>query len=359
MIKRTKTRKIYIGSVAIGGGAPISVQSMTNTDTRDVQATLEQIKRVADAGCDIIRCAVPDEKAAKCLCEICEASPLPVIADIHFRGELALLSLDADIKGLRINPGNLENPEDIARIAEKAGDKNVPIRVGVNAGSLSKKWREEIHQGTCTVEEAMVESALVHVRLLEKQGFELIKIALKSSHVPTTIQAYRLMANRCDYPFHVGITEAGTPRIGIVKSCVGIGALLSEGLGDTLRVSLTADPEQEVFVGINILQSLGLREQGTEIISCPMCGRMEINLLPLVEKVEQHLAKETIPIKVAVMGCIVNGPGEAREADVGIAGGKGSGALFRGGEIVRSVPEEELFTALAAEIDKIIEEKKK
>lgn len=353
MMERRKTRRIHIGDVPIGDGAPISIQSMTKTDTRDAKATLEQIHKVAKAGCDIIRCAVPDEKAAIALKEICAESPLPVIADIHFSHKLALMALDAGVKGLRLNPGNIRKPEYVRMIAEKAGKAGIPIRVGVNAGSITDAWREKVHKGQCAIEEAMVESALGQIRLLEESGFDQIKVALKASDVLTTIKAYRLMASRCDYPFHVGITEAGTPGTGIIKSSIGIGALLLEGLVDTLRVSLTADPEEEVFVGIRILQSLGLRIPGPEVISCPTCGRVEIDIRSIAERVERHLSGETFPIKVAVMGCVVNGPGEAREADVGIAGGKGVGVLFCKGEIIGTYPEGELFDALIREIDRI------
>lgn len=357
VIKRRKTRRINIGNVPVGDGAQISVQSMTKTDTRDIVATLAQINRLAEAGCEIIRCAVPDEKAAGALREICAASPLPVIADIHFSHKLALQALEAGVQGLRLNPGNLRNPEHVKIVAGEALSRKIPIRVGVNAGSLSDTWREKIHQGFITTEEAMVESALGQIHLLEDCGFDRIKIALKASDVLTTIKAYRLMAQRCDYPFHVGITEAGTPRTGIIKSCLGIGALVFEGLADTLRVSLTADPEEEVFTGIKILQYLGLREAGPDLISCPSCGRTEIDLRNLACRVEQALARETIPITVAVMGCMVNGPGEAREADVGIAGGKGQGIVFRKGEIVERVEEKDLFDALLREIEKIKQQK--
>ena len=353
---RRKTRQIHIGGIPIGGGAPITVQSMTKTDTADVAATLEQIHRLASAGCDIIRCAVPDEKAAAALREICAESPMPVIADIHFSHKLALLAIESGAAGLRLNPGNIRQPEHIKAVAEAAAARNIPIRVGVNAGSISKEWREKIERAECSLPEAMVESALVHIRLLEDLGFNQIKVALKASDVPTTIKAYRLMATRCDYPFHAGITEAGTARTGVIKSSVGLGILLSEGLVDTLRVSLTADPEEEVFAGLRILQSVGLRQSGPELISCPTCGRIQMDLRVLAEKVEEYLAAIKTPIKVAVMGCAVNGPGEAKEADVGVAGGKGEGLVFRKGEIIRRVPERELFSALIEEIKAFINE---
>lgn len=353
MIERRKTRRIHIGDIPIGDGAPITVQTMTKTDTRDVKTTLEQIQRVARTGCDIIRCAVPDEKAALALKDICAESPLPVVADIHFSHKLALTALDAGIKGLRLNPGNIQKPEFVKKIAQKAGEAGIPIRVGVNAGSLTDAWREKVHKGECTIEEAMVESAMGQIRILEECGFNQMKVALKASDVLTTIKAYRLMASQCDYPFHVGITEAGTPGTGIIKSSIGIGALLLEGLVDTLRVSLTADPEEEVLVGIKMLRILGLRTPGPEVISCPTCGRVEIDIRSIADKLERHLSGETSPIKVAVMGCVVNGPGEAREADVGIAGGKGTGVLFSKGEIIGTYPEGELFDALIREIDRI------
>lgn len=356
-IKRRQSRKIYLGNVPIGGGAPVSVQSMTKTDTRDTEATLKQIRRVAAAGCDIIRVAVPDEKAANSLPGIVEKSPIPVIADIHFNPELAIMSLDARVHGLRLNPGNIKNPDRIREIAEKAGEKNVPVRVGVNSGSLPKDMRKKVGEEEMSLVEAMVESAMRHVKLLESFDFNLIKIALKSSDPLTTIMAYRLMSERCDYPFHVGVTEAGTWRTGVIKSCVGIGTLLVDGLVDTLRVSLTADPEEEVFVGVKLLQSVGLKKAGPELISCPTCGRVEIDLRSLAERVERALLAETEPIKVAVMGCVVNGPGEAREADVGIAGGKGEGVIFRKGEIVKKVPEDQLFDALMEEIKKVTGDK--
>lgn len=353
---RRNTRQINLGGIPIGGGAPITVQSMTKTDTADVSATLEQIRRLARAGCDIIRCAVPDENAAAALCEICAESPMPVIADIHFSHKLALMAIESGVAGLRLNPGNIRQPEYIKAVAEAASARNIPIRVGVNAGSISKEWREKIERGECSLPEAMVESALVHIRLLEDLGFHQIKVALKASDVPTTIEAYRLMAGRCDYPFHAGITEAGTARTGVIKSSVGLGILLSEGLVDTLRVSLTTDPEEEVFTGLRILQSLGLRQSGPELISCPTCGRLQMDLRGLAQRVEEYLATLKAPIKVAVMGCVVNGPGEAKEADVGVAGGKGEGLIFRKGEIVRRVHEPELFAALVEEIKAFINE---
>jgi (E)-4-hydroxy-3-methylbut-2-enyl-diphosphate synthase len=353
MLKRRQSRKIFVGTVPVGGGAPITVQSMTKTLTSDAGATLDEIRRLARAGCDIIRCAVPDEKSARALRTICGESPIPVIADIHFSHKLALVAIESGVHGLRLNPGNLKKPEYVRTIAREAAAAGIPIRVGVNAGSISEEWRKKVKRGACTLPEAMVESAIGHIRMLEKVGFDKIKVALKASDVMTTVEAYRLMAGRCDYPFHVGITEAGTIRTGAIKSSVGIGILLQEGLVDTLRVSLTADPIEEVFTGIKILQTLGLREAGPELVSCPTCGRLQIDLRPLAEMVERALAAERLPIRVAVMGCVVNGPGEAAGADVGIAGGRGVGILFRKGKIVRRVPEAELFTALMKEIERL------
>ncbi len=353
MIERRQTKRIFIGKVPVGGGSPVSVQSMTKTDTRDAQATLAQITRLAEGGCDIIRCAVPDETAAKAMEVICRESPIPVIADIHFSPSLAMASLKAGAHGLRLNPGNIGGPEAVRPIVLEARERGVPIRVGVNAGSISRAWRERVHAGACLLEEAMVESALEHVRILESFDFQLIKIALKASDVPTTVSACRLMTTRCDYPFHVGVTESGTLRSGIIKSSMGIGTLLLDGLTDTLRVSLTADPLEEVRVGLSLLQAAGLRQSGPELISCPTCGRVRIDIMGLAGRVEAALARETLPIKVAVMGCVVNGPGEAREADVGVAGGDGEGIIFRKGEIIRRVPEADLLQALLEEIDRI------
>lgn len=346
---RTSTR-IHIGPVAIGGGAPVAVQSMTNTDTRDAEATLAQIGRLHAAGCEIIRVAVPDEKAAAALPRICGASPLPVVADIHFSSVLAVASLEAGVAALRINPGNIGGPAKVDRVVDAAKAHGVSIRIGVNAGSLEKRLLERYGGPT---PEAMVESALDHVRLLERRGFDAIKISLKSSSIPATVAAYRLLAARCAYPLHVGVTEAGTLLRGAVKSAVGIGILLAEGIGDTIRVSLTHDPTREVEVAWQILASLALRRRGPEIISCPTCGRTEIDLIGLAEAVERRLAAVSEPFTVAVMGCVVNGPGEAREADVGIAGGKGKGILFRRGEIIGSVTgdNDALLDALLREIE--------
>ncbi len=356
LLPRHKTRTIRIGSVPVGGDAPIVVQSMTNTDTRDVEATLAQIRRLAGAGCEVIRAAVPDEKAALALKSICAASPLPVIADIHFDAGLAVKALENGVAALRINPGNIGGADKVARVVDAAKAHKAPIRVGVNAGSLEKTLLEKFGGPT---PEAMVESALSHVRLLEDRGFGEIKISLKASAVPPTLAAYRLLATHCDYPLHIGITEAGTLLRGAVTSAVGLGLLLAEGLGDTLRVSLTHDPIREVETAWRILAALELRRRGPEIISCPTCGRTEIDLITLAEAVEERLQGLTECFTVAVMGCVVNGPGEARGADVGIAGGRGKGVLFRKGEVVRSVTggRDVLLAALLEEIDIFLRER--
>ena len=338
-MERRKTRQIQLGNVKIGGGAPVAVQSMTNTHTDDAAATLEQINRLAEAGCDIVRCAVPDMAAVEGLKEIVEKSPIPVIADIHFDYRLAIAAMENGADKIRINPGNIGSTE----------------RIGVNAGSLPKDLLEKYGHPT---PEALVEAAWRHIRILESMDYRNIKISLKAHDVPLTIAAYRLLASQCDYPLHVGITEAGTINSGIIKSAVGIGTLLAEGIGDTIRVSLTGDPVQEVKTGFAILKALGLREYGPTLISCPTCGRTRINLEKLALTVEKKLDGITEPITVAVMGCVVNGPGEAREADVGIAGGIGEGLLFRKGEILRKVKEEEIVDELFKEIDKILMERK-
>ena len=352
-MQRKITRQIHIGAVAIGGGAPVSVQSMTNTKTQDAQATVRQIEALAAAGCDIVRLAVPDKEAAANIGRIKAQTTVPLVADIHFDYRLALQAIEQGIDALRLNPGNIGGAENVRRVAEAAKARGIPIRIGVNAGSLDKRLLAKY--GGITAE-ALVESALEHVRLLEEQDFHDMKISLKAHDVPLTLAAYRLMSERCDYPLHLGITEAGTVRSGIIKSAVGIGALLSEGIGDTLRVSLTGDPIVEVRVAREILKSLGLRDYGPTLISCPTCGRTAIDLPSIAERVEERLSGIARPIQVAVMGCVVNGPGEARGADVGIAGGKGVGLVFRKGEVVRQVKEEELVEELFREIDSILEE---
>ena len=352
MIKRRLAKAIDIGWVTVGGTAPVVVQSMTNTDTRDAAATARQIAALAEAGCEIVRVAVPDAEAAAALADIVKAAPVPVVADIHFDYRLALAALRAGVHGLRLNPGNIRKPEHVKAVVAAARERGVPIRVGVNAGSLPAR-RENPHLGPRETAAAMVEACLEQVRLLESQDFDLIKVSLKASDVPTTVEAYRLMAHRVPYPFHLGITEAGTPRAGTVRSAVGLGILLHEGLGDTVRVSLTGDPREEVRVAYEILKSLGLRERGPTLIACPTCGRTEIDLEGLANAVEAHLAGIQAPLKVAVMGCVVNGPGEASDADVGIAGGKGKGAIFRRGKVVRTVDAEEILPALLREIDEV------
>ena len=354
-MERRLTRQLEVGKVKVGGGAPIAVQSMTNTKTSDPVATLEQINRLAEAGCDIVRCAVPDMAAAEGLKTIVKESPIPVIADIHFDYKLALAAIEAGVDGLRLNPGNIGGNDRVAVVVEAAKKRNIPIRIGVNAGSLPKDLLGKYGHPT---PEALVEAAWRHIRILEEMNYKNIKISLKAHDVPLTLAAYRLMASQCDYPLHVGITEAGTVNSGIIKSAVGIGTLLAEGIGDTIRVSLTGDPVREVKVGFEILKSLGLREYGPTLISCPTCGRTQINLEKLALEVERRLAEITEPITVAVMGCVVNGPGEAREADVGIAGGINEGLIFRKGEVLKKVAEADIIDELFAEIDKILLERK-
>ncbi len=352
---RKKTRVVRIGGVTIGGGAPVVVQSMTNTDTRDVAATLAQICGLAAAGCELARLAVLDEHAARSFKDIKAESPLPLIADIHFDARLAVAALEAGADALRINPGNIGGAAAVDRVVDAAKAHRAVIRVGVNGGSLEKHLLAKYGGPT---PQALVDSALGHVRLLEERGFDDIKISLKSSSVTTSIAAYTLLSEVCDYPLHIGITEAGTLLRGAVKSAVGLGVLLWQGIGDTLRVSLTADPVEEMGVAWEILRSLGLRERGPEIISCPTCGRTEVDLLRLAAAVEARLAHETAPIKVAVMGCVVNGPGEAREADIGLAGGRGKGIIFRKGQVVRSVDgEAELLAAFMEELDTLLQAK--
>ncbi|CAH2031155.1 (E)-4-hydroxy-3-methylbut-2-enyl-diphosphate synthase (flavodoxin) [Trichlorobacter ammonificans] len=323
---------------------------MCSTDTRNVDATLVQIRALADAGCEIVRCAVPDADAALALAAVKAHSPIPVIADIHFDYKLALKVLEGGIDGLRLNPGNIGEQWKVAEVVKSAAERKVPIRIGVNAGSLEKHLLEKYGHPTA---EAMVESALGHVRILEDLGYQEIKISLKASDVPKTVEAYRLLSRQVDYPLHIGITEAGTIFSGTIKSSVGLGILLYDGIGDTLRVSLTGDPVDEVRVGYEILKSLGLRQRGVNFVSCPTCGRCQINLIGVAEEVERRLQAVDKQITVAVMGCAVNGPGEAREADVGVAGGKGEGLIFRKGEVVRKVPEDRLADALLEEIEKL------
>ena len=354
-MERRVTRQLEVGKVKVGGSAPVAVQSMTNTKTSDPVATLEQIHRLAEAGCDIVRCAVPDMAAAEGLKTIVAQSPIPVIADIHFDYKLALAAIEAGVDGLRLNPGNIGGNDRVAAVVEAAKKRNIPIRIGVNAGSLPKDILEKYGHPTA---EALVEAAWRHIRILEEMDYRNIKISLKAHDVPLTLAAYRLMAGQCDYPLHVGITEAGTVNSGIIKSAVGFGTLLAEGIGDTIRVSLTGDPVREVKVAFEILKSLGLREYGPTLISCPTCGRTQINLEKLALEVEKRLAEISEPITVAVMGCVVNGPGEAREADVGIAGGINEGLIFRKGQVLKKVAEADIIDELFAEIEKILLERK-
>ncbi|MBR2179466.1 MAG: flavodoxin-dependent (E)-4-hydroxy-3-methylbut-2-enyl-diphosphate synthase [Selenomonadaceae bacterium] len=350
-MKRKNTRQIQVGKVAIGGGAPISVQSMTNTKTTDTAATVAQIQALVEAGCDIVRLAVPDMDAAKNLGNIIKAVDVPLVADIHFDYKLAIEAIHQGIAALRLNPGNIGGEAHVKSVVTEAKAHNIPIRIGVNAGSLSRKLLKKYGGVTA---EALVESALEHVRILEAEDFHDIKISLKAHDVPLTLAAYRLMSEKVDYPLHLGITEAGTVNTGVIKSAVGIGALLAEGIGDTVRVSLTGDPVVEVRVANEILKSLGLREYGATLIACPTCGRTRIDLPSIAAKVEEKLASVKANITVAVMGCVVNGPGEAREADVGIAGADGEGIVFRKGEIIRKVPESELVEELFKEIDDLL-----
>lgn len=344
------TRQIHIGPVAIGGNAPCSVQSMCSTDTRNIPATIAQITELAEVGCEIVRCAVPDHDAAIALSQIKRLSPIPVVADIHFDYKLALQVLEVGIDGLRLNPGNIGDKWKVAEIVASASERKVPIRIGVNAGSLEKELLERYGHPSA---EAMVESAMGHIRILEELNYQEIKVSLKASDVMKTVAAYRLFAEQSDYPLHIGITEAGTLFSGTIKSSVGLGILLADGIGDTMRVSLTGEPKNEVRVGFDILKALGLRQRGVNFVSCPTCGRCQIDLIRVAEDVEKRLQGVDKQITVAVMGCAVNGPGEAREADVGVAGGKGEGLIFRHGEIVRKVPEDQLAEALLDEISKL------
>lgn len=346
---RRFSKEIKVGTLTIGDNAPISIQSMTTTKTSDVQATAAQIKELEQAGCEIIRVAVPDRESALAISEIKKKIKIPIVADIHFDWRLAIAAIEAGADKIRINPGNIGNEAKVAAIIEKAREKKIPVRIGVNAGSLHKKYgakREE------NLAQALVESALEYIDFCEKLNFYDLVISVKSSSVLTTIKAYRSIAKKIDYPLHLGITEAGTITSGTVKSAIGLGMLLYEGIGDTIRVSLTANPINEVLVAKEILKTLNLIK-GPILISCPTCGRCEVNLIPIAEEVERALLRYNSPITVAVMGCIVNGPGEAREADIGIACGKGSGVLFARGKAIKKVPEKELIKALLAEIEKV------
>lgn len=357
MIPRRKTRQIHIGGIPVGGGAPITVQSMTNTPTQDVAATVAQIESLARVGCQIVRSAVPDEHAAHALRDIVRESPLPLIADIHFDYNLALIALQAGVAALRINPGNIGSRERVEAVVSAARERGVPIRIGVNGGSLERPLLAKVHAGEISLPDAMVTSAMGHIRILEELDFHDIKISLKASDVVTTVEAYRRLATRCDYPFHVGITEAGTVRTGTIKSAAGIGILLMDGLCDTIRVSLTGPVEEEVRVARHLLQAMGERTDEPILISCPTCGRVSINLVSLAQQVEEILEGVKEPIHVAVMGCEVNGPGEAREADIGIAGGGGRGMIFRKGKIVRRCEESDILTAFREELDSFLKER--
>ncbi len=357
---RRKSRQVRIGDVLIGGNAPISVQSMTTTDTADVKATLEQIARLVDAGVDIVRVAVPDKQAAAAVPELVERTPVPLVADIHFDYRLALAALDGGIHALRLNPGNIEKEEYVRQVVAKAKERAVPIRIGVNFGSIPKISKAESDEITQTVAntteliaEQMVRGALKHVRILEDMDYTDIKISLKAFDVPTMIEAYTRMAGRVDYPLHLGVTESGTPKAGSIRSAVGLGHLLALGIGDTLRVSLAGDPVEEVYTGFEILKSLNLRQRGATMVACPTCGRVEIDLIALAERVEKYLERVKAPIKVAVMGCVVNGPGESRDADIGVAGGRGKGVIFAKGEIVRTCAEVEILPTILEEINKL------
>lgn len=348
--KRKQTRKINAGSVSIGGGSNITVQSMTNTDTRDAKATIDQIKRLEEAGCDIVRVAVPDSEAAEAVIAIKKAINIPLVADIHFDYRLALACLENGVDKIRLNPGNIGGRDRVEAVVRAAKERNVPIRIGVNSGSVEAGILAKYGGVTA---EGMVESALGHAEILEELDFHDIAISIKASDVPMTLAAYRFISSKTDYPLHVGVTEAGTVFRGTVKSAVGIGCMLAEGIGDTIRVSLTGDPVEEVRVGHEILKALGLGKKGVQFVSCPTCGRTRINLIEIAEQVEKRLEGCKKDIKVAVMGCAVNGPGEAREADIGIAGGDGEALLFKKGVIMRKIPQDKVVDELIMEIDKL------
>ena len=354
MTERKRTRRIHVGPVAVGGGAPVSVQSMTTTKTADVDGTLAQTYALAGAGADLVRITCNDAEAAAGLAEIVPRSPVPIIADIHYQYRLALAAMEAGVQGLRLNPGNIRKPEQIRTVAREAKERGIPIRVGVNAGSLDRDLLEKYGAAT---PEAMTASALQEISYLSEEGFSDIKISVKHSDVPTMVAAYRLLSETVDHPLHLGVTEAGPPPAGLVKSVAGIATLLLEGIGDTIRFSLTADPVEEAKAGRQLLEFLGLRERtGLDLIACPSCGRAEVDVLALADEAQERLAAENLPIKVAVMGCVVNGPGEAREADIGIAAGRGRGHLFIKGKVVRVVPEDEMVEALLDEARRLAEE---
>ena len=344
------TKQILVGGVPIGGGAPVVIQSMLNTKTTDVEGSLKQIRQLASAGCQIARLAVPNMEAARSFADICKDSPLPLVADIHFDFKLAIAAAEGGASKIRINPGNIGGEDRVKAVVEVCKDKHIPIRIGVNGGSLDKRLLEKYGHPTA---EALVESAFEHLELLEKQGFYDTCVSMKSSTVPTMVAAARLFRAKCDYPLHIGVTETGPVRQGLIKSAMGIGGLLCMGIGDTIRVTLTADPVEEIYAAKKILRAAGLRKEGVNLIACPTCGRTRIDLIPMAEEVERRLMNCTKNITVAVMGCAVNGPGEAAAADVGIAGGKGEGLIFRKGEILYKVPQERLVDALMEEIEKL------
>lgn len=344
MIKRRHTKQIFIADVGIGSGYLVSVQSMTNTDTRDVESTVNQIKQLEDAGCELVRLAVPDNEAAEALKKIKEKVSIPLIADIHFNYELALASIYSGVDALRLNPGNIGSVENVKKVVSLAKERSIPIRIGVNSGSLEKEFSD------MPLVDAMVSSALKHIKILEDLDFDLIKVSLKSSSALTTVEAYRMLAGEVNYPLHLGVTETGTLLGGSIKSAVGIGTLLAEGIGDTIRVSLTDNPVEEIKVGFEILKALDIRTKGLNLISCPTCGRTEIDIINLAKKVEASLKDIKKPLSVAVMGCVVNGPGEAGHADIGIAGGKDKAVLFKKGKIIKTVPQEHILEVLLSEI---------
>ncbi len=348
MNPRRVCKPVQIGNVTVGGGAPIVVQSMTKTDTRDVKSTINQINELEDCGCELARVAVPDAEAARAILAIKRGVSIPIIADIHFDYRLALMALEAGCDGLRLNPGNISEKEKVKAITQAAKERSVPIRIGVNAGSLPKVANPKL-----TIAEQMVEAALQQIKLLESLGFDLIKVSLKAFDVPTTIEAYQSIAQKIPYPLHIGITEAGTPRTGIIRSTVGISTLLYLGIGDTIRVSLTAHPREEVIAAYEILKSLNLRQHGPILVSCPSCGRAEVDIVKLAEAVEAELIKIDKPIKVAVMGCVVNGPGEAKNADIGIACGKAKAVLFKKGRKIRTIEEKDFVVALMREVERL------
>ena len=342
------TRQIHVGGVPIGGGAPVVIQSMLNTKTTDVEGSLFQLRKLAAAGCQVARLAIPNQEAAKSFGEICKASPLPLVADIHFDYKLALLAAEGGASKIRINPGNIGGEDRVQAVVAACKERNIPIRIGVNGGSLDKKLLEKYGHPTA---EALVESAFQHLELLQKYGFYDTCVSMKSSNVPTMVAAARLFRSKCDYPIHIGVTETGPVRMGLMKSAMGIGALLLDGIGDTIRVSLTDDPVEEVYAAKDILKAAGLRKEGVNIISCPTCGRTQIDLIGLVNQVDEALKNCEKPITVAVMGCIVNGPGEAREADIGIAGGDGCGMLFEKGQQICKLPYDQLLPELLKRIE--------